>query len=130
MCCCNISKKQMCNTVRHPHDSTPALVKLKSNPPPPLERLAAVKSRQTFLDTFSSCLHRFVPVVLKQQAPPTSTGSAYSSKHLKKLFLEPGSVILTGPPPPEGLLSFCWKKDTEVRGQSDGPISFSQINWL
>lgn len=40
-------------------------------------------------------------------------GSAYSSKHLKKLFLDRDSVIFTAPPPPDGLLSFYRK--TKIR---------------
>lgn len=40
---------------------------------------------------------------VRAETPP------YSSKHLKKLFLERDSVIFTAPPPPGGLLSFCWE---------------------
>lgn len=44
----------------------------------------------------------------------TCSGSAYSSEHLKKLFLERCSAILTGPPPADGWLSF-WRNRGVVR---------------
>lgn len=46
---------------------------------------------------------------VRVDAPP------YSSKHLKKLFLDRDSVIFTAPPPPGGLLSFC----REAKGKDE-----------
>lgn len=46
---------------------------------------------------------------MRVDAPP------YSSKHLKKLFLDRDSVIFTDPPPPGGLLSFC----REAKGKDE-----------
>lgn len=79
---------------------------------------------RNFPEKFScSCFHRSCcPPAARGGGAGVSGGSAYNSVHLKKLFLERDSVILTGPPPPDGLLSFCRK--THMR--SHGPISFSQ----
>lgn len=58
--------------------------------------------------------------------PPAAGGSAYSSVHLKKLFLERDSVILTGPPPPDGPLLFCRKRGNTDQSASARSRNYSQ----
>lgn len=55
--------------------------------------------------------------------------SAYNNVHLKKLFFVRDSVILTGPPPLDGLLSFWWKKTKTKKSVIEFGIYSRNITW-